>query len=308
MIAHQLTLIRRELWEHPAIYVTPLAIAVVISLLTLTGQVTVSAFGEAVDLAIVGAQNVGEGHRANVLTGVLTVVTSVFAVGAWIIMVFYCLDALYAERKDKSILFWRSMPITDAESVISKLLTALLAIPLITLLIVVFTHLVILALGSVWVMIKGGDAGHLIWGPVQLADVWLACLMLALVLPLWLSPFLGWFLFVSAFSKRAPFLTAFLPILILPMLEKLLTGTHFFYDALFTRSVRPPIVEFEQFEWMENESADMPMPLGDEVFSLSSQIDLGHFLASPSLWAGLLVCGLFTVAAIYVRRYRDESY
>ena len=63
MIAHQIALLKREIWEHRSIYVTPIAIAVVVSLLTVTGQVTVSAFGQAVDLAIVGASNVDEEHR-----------------------------------------------------------------------------------------------------------------------------------------------------------------------------------------------------------------------------------------------------
>ena len=132
MIAHQLTLIRREIWEHPAIWVSPLVIALIVSMLTLTGQVSVSAFGEAVDFAIVGAQNADEVHRAAIMTGALTAIASIFAFGAWIVMIFYSLDALYAERKDKSILFWRSLPITDAETVVSKLLTALFVIPVVT--------------------------------------------------------------------------------------------------------------------------------------------------------------------------------
>ena len=116
MISHQLALIKREIWEHRSIYVTPAAIAMLVALLTLTGQVSISAFGEAVDLAIVGATNVDDAHRRIALAGVLGVVTLIFAFGAWIVMVFYTLDTLYAERKDKSILFWRSLPVTDAET------------------------------------------------------------------------------------------------------------------------------------------------------------------------------------------------
>ncbi len=305
MIAHQLTLIRREAWEHPAIWVTPMVTAVVVALLTLTGQVSVSAFGEAIDLAIVGAQNVDEGHRKAVLTGVLLVVTSVFAVGAWIVMVFYSLDALYAERKDKSILFWRSLPITDAETVLSKLLTALIVVPLVTLVVTFATHLVVMLLTSIWIKVQGGSAMHLLWAPAPLADVWASCLVFALAMPLWLAPLVGWFLFVSAFTKRSPFLTGFLPLIVLPLLEKMLVGTNLFAEAIFARSVQPPLFDFGELEDLEAQVQSMGAA-GN--ISLFEQIDLLRFLASPSLWAGLVVCGLFAAAAIYVRRYRDESY
>jgi ABC-2 type transport system permease protein len=306
MIRHQATLIRREIWEHPAIWVSPVVITVIVSLLTLTGQVTISAFGEAVNLAIVGAQNVDESHRTVVLTSVLLGVSSVFAFGTWIIMMFYSLDALYAERKDKSILFWRSLPITDTESVVSKLLTALVVVPLVALVAMMLTHVIILSLTAIWVKSQGGNAIHLVWAPVRLADLWIACVLLAVTLPLWLAPFVGWFLFVSTFAKRSPFLTGFLPILVLPMLERMLIGTHLFWDAIFVRTVRPPIIDFGTSDWME--SGKLPDNFDPGSIALTPQVDLAGFLASPSLWVGLVVCALFTIAAIYVRRYRDESY
>ncbi len=306
MIAHQATLVRREVWEHPAIWVTPVVIATIVSLLTLTGQVTVSAFGEAVNLAIVGAQNIDEAHRALVLSSVLLVVSTIFASGAGIIMTFYSLDALYAERKDKSILFWRSLPLTDAEAILSKLITALFVIPLVTLVVALVTHLVILLFVGVWVKLQGGDAIHLVWSPVRLADLWLACLLLAVTIPLWLAPLVGWFLFVSTFAKRSPFLTGFLPILVLPMLERMLVGTHLFWDAIVVRTFQPPVLKFRQFDWMEQGS--LPEKLDMESMSLVQQIDIAGLFSSLSFWAGIAVCALFAAAAIYVRRYRDESY
>ena len=305
MIGHQLTLLRRELWEHPAIYVAPLAIAALVLLGLLTGQVTVSAFGEAVDFGIVIAQNSSDLQRAAAITGVLLIVTTLFALGALIVMAFYSLDALYAERKDKSILFWRSLPITDAETVLSKLLTALLVIPLVTLLIAIATHLAILVMTSVWVMIQGGDASHLVWSSAPLADAWISSLVFAVAMPLWLSPFVGWFLLVSALTKRAPLLMAFMPLLVVPLLEKMSTGTYFFYNAIFVRSFLPPIARFDDISWDKSELPTLP---NGDSFSVLEQLDIAGFLTSPSLWAGMIVCALFVTAAIYVRRYRDESY
>ncbi|MDJ0939788.1 MAG: ABC-2 transporter permease [Woeseiaceae bacterium] len=303
MIGHQMALIRREIWEHRSIYVTPLAIAIVISLLTLTGQVSVSAFGEAVDLGMVGASNIDDAHRRAVLTGAFSVVTTIFAFGAWIVMVFYSLDTLYAERKDKSILFWRSLPVTDAETVISKLLTVIIVIPITFLVAAYVTHLVMLILTSLWVIVQGGNAAHLVWRSAPLFDNWTAGLILAIAMPLWLSPFLGWFMFVSAFTKRSPLLVAFLPIFVVPMLERMLLGTTLFWNAIFVRTFQPPLTSVN-FEALSEQDF---LPLKSEQVSLLAQIDLGKFLGSPSLWAGLIVCGLFTFGAIYVRRYRDDS-
>jgi ABC-2 type transport system permease protein len=305
MIGHQLALIQREIWEHRSIWLTPTVIAAVICLLTLTGEVSISTFGEAVDLAILGASNADPVHRRIALMALFGVVTTIFAIGAMIVVIFYSLDTLYAERKDKSILFWRSMPITDAETVASKLITAALVIPLVFLAGAIVTELVVMILTSIWIMTQGGNAGHLLWSSAPLMDAWLASLFMAIAMPLWLSPFIGWFLFVSAFAKRSPLLLAFLPIIVVPMLEKLLIGSHLFYDAILVRTSRPPIADVEGWEVFENYEN---LQLTEDSVSLLGSIDIVGFLTSPSLWAGILVCGLFTTAAIYVRRYRDESY
>lgn len=304
MISNQLSLVRRELWEHRAIYIAPLVIALVMSLMSLTGQVTISAFGHEVDLAIIGASSAGEIERQAAINAILTVFTSIFALGAWILMIFYSLDALYAERRDKSILFWRSLPVTDAETVISKLLTAVLVIPLTAFAFVVVTHLLNLILWSIWLSIQGGDAGHILWSAAPLFDNWAATLIIAVAMPLWLSPLIGWFLFVSAFTRRSPLLIAFLPMFVVPMLEKLVSSTSLFWDAIFARSVRPPLFKGIDVSRIFDEDN---FQIAADTASLLAKIDLGRFLSSPSMWLGLVVCGLFTTAAIYIRRYRDES-
>lgn len=307
MITHQVTLIRRELWEHRAIFVTPLVIGLIVSLLSVTGQVSISAFHEAVDVAIVGATNLGDHERSATINVLLTSISCLFVFGMWILTIFYSLDALYAERKDKSILFWRSIPATDAETVVSKLLTAVVVIPVVTFLGIVATHLVVLAITSVWVGIEGANAWHLIWTAAPLVDNWLATLVFLLAIPLWLSPFVGWFLMVSAYTKRSPLLAAFLPIVIVPMLEKSLVGTTMFGNALFVRSAKIPLftgIERADFFFENKEELHR---MSESGISLLSLLDLPGFLSSPGLWIGLAVCGLFTIAAIYIRRYRDES-
>ncbi|MDH3337965.1 MAG: ABC-2 transporter permease [Gammaproteobacteria bacterium] len=304
MIAHQLALVRRELWEHRSIFITPAAVGLVVTLLVITAYVAASGFGGHVDIAIITAQNVGETERRAALMAFLAGITSVFILAAGILTIFYCLDTLYAERKDKSILFWRSLPVTDAETVISKLLTAAFAIPLITFAAIVVAHLVNLVVSSIFVSIEGGSAARLIWGSVPIFDVWTFFLVLLIATPLWLSPFIGWFLFVSAWTKRSPLLTAFLPLLIVPMLEYFILRTTYLWEAIITRTGSLPLFRIADVSVFDEDSLrDMT---ADSV-SLLAIVDIFKFISHPGFWIGLVVCGLFTTAAIYVRRYRDES-
>ena len=305
MIGHQLALIRREIWEHRSIYVTPVAIAVIVSLVSLAGMVTVSAFDKEVNMALFGASNIaGDAERGAALTVFFLGTSWVFLFALAILMTFYTLDCLYAERKDKSILFWRSLPVTDAETVVSKLLTAIVVLPLVTVGAIIVTHLVNLVITTVWVMIRGGNAAHLIWGSVPLFDNWAAALIVTLASAIWLSPFIGWFLFVSAFTKRSPLLMAFMPLIIIPIIEWIFFRSKLFASAVFGRGEMIPLFREMDFERFFDEDR---MKVNEEVVSLLAHIDIGQFLVSPSVWAGLVVCGLLATAAVYVRRYRDES-
>jgi ABC-2 type transport system permease protein len=306
MMRIQLALLRRELWEHRSLYLTPAVIALLVSLMSLTGNISIGGM-EHVDLGIVGASNMPENARAAALTGIMIALASTFVLAMWILTVFYTLDSLYAERKDRSILFWRSIPLTDFETVLSKLLTAVLLIPLITFALILVTHIVVLLTTSVWIAMRGGDAWHLIWSAVPFFENWAAILVFLLALPLWMSPFIGWFLFVSAFAKRSPLLIAFLPIAMLPMFEKILFDSTVFVDAFFVRSVKMPLfVGLDNVKLLLQDGEDFPM-FEDASLSLFSLMDLGGFLINPGFWLGIVVCGLFTTAAMYVRRYRDDS-
>lgn len=310
MITHQLALIRREIWEHRSLYVTPAVVGFVMSLMLLTGFVFASNYAEIIDIGVFSAQNLaGDVERRAAVFAFLLANTAPFLFASAILTIFYCLDSLYAERKNKSILFWRSMPVTDAETVISKLLTALVAIPVITLVVLMAANVINLILTGIFVDIEGGSPGYMIWrpAPAALLDVGVSMLLLMLMLPIWFSPFIGWFLFVSAFTKRSPLLVAAMPIVLLPMFERLFFDTSIMAEALFVRSIKFPLFSgVDNMDLIFQESDDLAR-LAEAELSVFGLLDLGNFLASPQLWLGLVVCGLFTAAAIYVRRYRDES-
>jgi len=287
------------------LYVTPAVIGLINVLILLTTMVFASGYQEIIDIGIVGAQNLaGEAERRAALFAVLMGNTAPFLFASVIVTVFYTLDSLYAERKNKSILFWRSLPITDAETVISKFLTAALAIPVFAFVFIVVTHILVLILTSVFVSIEGGSSMLLVWKSAPVFDVWAGMFIVMLLLPIWFSPFIGWFLFVSAWTKRSPLLMAFLPLILVPTIEYWVLRTHLVADAMQTRFEQLPMFKGIDPETLFNERE---LVASADAISLISYVDIGKFLASPQMWAGVIVCGLFMTAAIYVRRYRDES-
>lgn len=305
MIRRQLALIKREIWEHRSIYVTPLAVASIVTLGTLAALMFASGFAAELDIAIFGATNIaGDAERKLVLTGFFIGTAWLFLLALAVLTVFYTLDSLYAERKDKSILFWRSLPVTDAETVVSKLLTAVVVIPVVAVIAIIATHLVNLVVTSVWVTVKGGDAGLLIWGSVPLLDNWLAVLIVVLATAVWMSPFIGWFLFVSAFTKRSPLLMAFMPLVLIPLIEVIFLRSGVFVEVVFARGGFMPL--FRGMNMGEFFDKDR-LRVNEEVVSLLGHLDVSQFVLSPAMWAGVAVCGLLTTGAIYIRRYRDES-
>jgi len=305
MITNQLALVRREIWEHRSIYVTPMVIAIIVTLGVFAMLIFASGFAAELDAVIFGATNIaGETERKAALTGFFLGTSWVFLVALAVLTVFYCLDSLYAERKDKSILFWRSMPVTDAETVISKLITALLVIPVAAIIGIIATHLVNLVVTSVWVSMKGGDASLLIWGSVSLLDNWLAAVIVILATGIWMSPFIGWFLFVSAYTKRSPLLMAFMPLVLIALLEKIILRTHIFAQYVLGRADEMPLIRTENVERFFDEEQ---WRIAEGATSLLVHLDIVQFLTSPATWAGIIVCGLLSTAAIYVRRYRDEG-
>ena len=111
-------LVRREFWENRAIWMIPLAISAFLLLVALFGRV---------DLLSVSVQVPGRTVGQAFLTAVAATFFAVMSIyAAW-----YLLDCLYADRKDRSVLFWKSLPISDTTTVLSKLGTALIVIPLV---------------------------------------------------------------------------------------------------------------------------------------------------------------------------------
>jgi ABC-2 type transport system permease protein len=105
--------VRRELWENRSIYIAPLAVAAVELFGFLISTITLPHRMRAV-LALDPAEQRAAINMPYDIAAFLIILTAFF------VGVFFCLDALHGERRDRSILFWKSLPVSDRTTVLSK--------------------------------------------------------------------------------------------------------------------------------------------------------------------------------------------
>jgi ABC-2 type transport system permease protein len=269
----------RELWENRSIYVAPAMVAVVVLFGFLVSTIGLPERRRVVLLDPAKARAAIEAPYD--MAAIMLILT------AFIVGVFYCLDALYGERRDRSILFWKSLPVSDRTILLSKATIPLVILPLVTFAIVIATQLVMLLWTSV-LLITHGMSPASTWTHVALFRNSLVLLYGLVAIALWHAPIYGWALLVSGWARRATFLCAVVPLLAIGFFEKITFGTSHFASMLKDRLMgfAPKAFAFTMH------SIDSPT------------LTPGQYLSSPGLWLGLLFAAGFIAAAIRLRRYR----
>src|SRR5437588_10286046 len=216
--------VRRELWENHSIYIAPLIVAMVVLLGFLVSTTGLPERRRAVLLLDPAKARAAIEMPYNVAAMML-----IFT--AFIVGVFYCLDALNGERRDRSILFWKSLPVSDLTTLLSKATIPLVALPLVTFAIIVATQLVMLLWTSVLLITHGMSPGYT-WTNFNLFQQSLILLYGLVAIALWHAPIYGWALLVSGWARRATFLWAVVPFLAIGFFEKITFGTSHFGSML----------------------------------------------------------------------------
>ena len=209
----------------------------------------------------------------------------------FIVGVFYCLDALHGERRDRSILFWKSLPVSDLTTVLSKVTIPLVVLPVIAFAIVVCVQLVMVLMTSANLLAHGMSAGST-WTIIPFFQNWVVLLYGLVVLAFWHAPIYGWLLLVSGWARRATFLWAVLPLIVIQIFEKITFGTQYFAKLLEHR-----LMGFAPHAFGFHGE-------GHPTIDSLAQLTPGRYLSSPGLWIGLLVAAAFVFAAVRLRRYR----
>ena len=279
--------IRRELWESRSIYIAPLAAAGVFLLGFLLS------IGPRIE-KVRAAGALDEMHRRDAIAAPYDGLAGLLMLTMMIVGAFYCLDSLHGERRDRSILFWKSLPVSDFVTVLAKVCIPLLILPVLTFVITVVAQFVMLMATSAALAAKGGNVAGF-WN--ELAFWRMSVLLfyhLATVHTLWAAPVYAWFFLVSAWVRRAPFIWAFVPPVAVSYLEKIAFGTSHFATWLVSRALAG--------NGMEAVTSPGSMPM-DPI----TQVTPGRFLASPGFLLGLVCAVLLLAATVRIRRYREPN-
>jgi ABC-2 type transport system permease protein len=283
-------LIRREFWENRAIWMIPAVFGGLLLLAALFGQVSIP--------HLTSPQESGEAASA-----FLVVVGAMFYLVMGVYSTWYLLDCLYTDRKDRSILFWKSLPISDVTTVLCKLLVGMIIIPLVyfaaadaTALIAAFI-LSIRARASIGSSLWNGD----VWWQIQV--LWMYAIVTTAV---WYLPVAGWLMLVSAYAKRAVMLWAVLPPLLLYILERVFFGTHMVGQIIARRLTALPLVSFNTSKYQWTHDGGVVDNAGSPIPSVWHLINPSGFFASAETWIGVAVGIVLIIAAIQLRMRRSE--
>jgi ABC-2 type transport system permease protein len=275
--------VRRELWENRSIYIAPLSVAGVALLAFL-----LSAMGGVWQRHL----RVGPDPTREAVVMPFDIVAALLMGTCILVSFFYCLDALHGERRDRSILFWKSLPVSDLTTVLAKASIVLVVLPLLTFAITVVTQWIMLLVGSALLAGSGVSVGML-WAQVGFGRMSLLLLYhLVTSHALWPFPVYCWLLLVSGWARRATFLWAALPVVAISAVEVIVFRTWHFAALVGSRLIG---------------AAPAMVSTPEEAFPSGpmTHITPGLFLSSPGLWIGLIVAAVFLGLAVQVRRYRE---
>jgi ABC-2 type transport system permease protein len=314
-------LLKREYWEHKGgFFWAPMVISGIITLFTIGSLIIASVIGKnsgmyfggnsdmSIQVALTKvtepdkiefAQGLANGYP---LIGMPIIIAMVFVV------FFYCLSALFDDRKDRSILFWKSLPISDKDTVISKVITATLVAPIIASIAVLTLSLFNLFVFMIIVAFHGLNLFGYVLGD---ADFYLTAVKFLSMIPiyaLWALPTIAYLLFVSSWAKTKPFLWAVgVPVLGGVIISWMNAMMGFGLDM-------SSFWKFISLRWFgsivpgtwfasSNGAHLSDNGRGFSELLMQSYQQLGHI----NIWIGLVIGVALIYAAIQMRRYRDEG-
>jgi ABC-2 type transport system permease protein len=323
-------LLRREFWEHKgSMFWAPLVVGtLLVVLLGCTIMYAVTAHGLPAQVMVNG-QTLAQASLDGLPPAEAKVMVAMIATGMYMgaaaplfailtgVVFFYCLGALYDERRDRSILFWKSLPVSDPATVLSKAVTAMVVAPVITLALAVAASLALLFIACTAFSMQGLNLFTLM---LASPDLYLAPLRLAALLPVyvvWALPTVGWLMLVSSWAKSKPILWAVgVPVVVLvaikwinAALENLsgqtLLVAHYASDvvARILGGTVPGI-------WFTFQPglASAVHTAGQEVVDMNALVTQSYLsLAGLDAWIGVAMGVAMLYAAIRMRRWRDEG-
>ena len=321
-------LVKREFWENRGSFLwAPIITGSVMLLLTLMGIIAGEVFRmrngvriNGIDFNAITAHmdadalsSIGKALDVSILTPAILISIVLF-----VVVFFYCLNSLYEERRDRTILFWKSLPISDRDTVLSKVACATVLAPAIAIVTSVITGLLILILLAITASLHGANLWQMVWTlphPFQVTATMLASIP---VYAIWALPTVGWLMLCSAWARSKPFLWA----LIVPIGSGIIVswfnlmglfqlGDKWFWGNVVGRA----LLSVFPGGWIPGQMSEgMGAKIGqmgtDNRQILRDMFNLPHLYApllSPEFLIGATVGAAMIAGAIWFRRWRDDS-
>jgi ABC-2 type transport system permease protein len=276
--------VRRELWENRSITIAPLIVTGVFLFGFLISTMTLPRRMHAA-LALDPAK-----QRAAVVMP-YSFVAALLILTAFIVGAFYCLDALHSERRDRSILFWKSLPVSDRTTVLAKASIPLVVLPMLTFVLTVSAQLIMLLMSTAALAGKGPALATL-WSDLPLFRMSLALVYGLITIALWHAPIYAWLLLVSGWARHAAFIWAILPLAAINIFERI----------AFRSSSFCSLLQYRLFGWFAQ--GFVGVARGNVQSDPLMAITPGRFLSTPGVWIGLALAAVFLAAAVRLRRAR----
>lgn len=229
-----------------------------------------------------------------------------------IVVFFYFIGSLFDERKDRSVLFWKSMPVSDLQTVLSKIVAAMLIAPLVALVVTIAFHVLLMLLTATFLAFNGINAWKLLLWQTLPVKIWASLLVGIPVNLIWALPSMGWLMLVSSWARGKPFLWAVLA----PLSCGVLLTT---FDAMSSLSI-PDTWYWKEvfwrgllsvFPWSFDISGGLRLGINishdTQAFEIVSMQSLLAVLSSMKTWLGAAAGIAMLAGAVYFRRYRELS-
>ena len=278
--------VRRELWENRSVYLAPLIVAGIVLFATM-----LTTMGLSYKMRNPSPANPAK-PRSSVAAPLKMAPAPIMFVSL-IVGFVYSLDALYGERRERSILFWKSLPVSDLTTVLSKVAIPLMVLPLIAYALSVVTQVILLFVGS-GVLMGSGASPAGFWADARFFEGLIIMFYGLAVHVIWFAPLHAWLLLVSGWARRVPFLWAVVPPVTIGMIERMMFGTRY-------------VGAFIQYRFAGAMTEAFVKSPGRQVGDVDrlSQLDPVRFFSAPGLWLGLLFSAAFIFAAVRLRRRRE---
>jgi len=275
--------VRRELWENRSIYIAPLVMAAFGLLGVLLSTITLPHYLRAI------AE--GAAKPGRLMSPYSFLAFSVMLVG-FFVAGFYSLGALHSERRDRSILFWKSLPVSDLITVLSKAAIPMAVVPVVTFAII-FSSQSFVALWSTLVSLVNGISPTVLWRHLDLTTMWVVLPYGLVVNALWQAPVFAWFILVSGWARRTPILWALGPFVAPALVEAGAFRTHHIAKFMGERV-------FGGFAEAYSIKGD-----GEHTIHYITQLNPARTFSLPDLWIGLAAAAAMLAAAVWLRRRRE---